>query len=69
LFTSRGAEVAIFNVLALFPTVMMDVALILSDRVGVVAHIFIVRRMCEREHQQRTECACYQCEYYSLHQN
>jgi predicted membrane protein len=63
LLASRRTEIAIFQILALFLSVMMDTALVLSNLAGVVAQILIVRRMCERKHQQRTECACYQCEY------
>ena len=62
LLASRRTEIAIFQILALFLSVMMDTALVLVDPTGIVAHILIVRRMCERKHQQRTECACYQCE-------
>jgi hypothetical protein len=59
LLASRRTEIAIFQILALFRSVMMDTALVVSNLAGVVAHILIVRRMCERKHQQRTECACY----------
>src|ERR1700693_1122931 len=63
LLARRRTEIAVLQVLALLLSVMMDPALVLSDLAGVVAHILIVRRMRDRKHRQRTECACYQCEY------
>jgi hypothetical protein len=51
LLARRCTEIAIFQVLALFLSVMMDTALILPDLAGVVVHILIVRRMRERKNQ------------------
>jgi hypothetical protein len=48
LLTSRRSEVAILNIFALFLPVMMDIALILTDRARVVAHVLVVRRVRER---------------------
>jgi hypothetical protein len=63
LLARRRAKIPMLEVFALFALVLMYVALVLMDRMRVVVHVLIVLRVRDRENQQRTECACHQCEY------
>src|SRR5260370_32931914 len=51
LLTSGRTELPIFDVLAQFSPVMSNIALVLADRVGFVAHVFLVLRVHDRKDQ------------------